>query len=164
MMSSFEVRCPFFDYSLIDFIYSLPPSLRNGPALARAVLTRRAPPLALVPYDHDDRLPHARLYALSALWQRGRSWINRHLGPLFPELLTLYADYEEYLRTDLRAWAEDLLFGPQVLSRDLFDEETVRGLWRRHLSGQELWTIGKIAPLMNIELVLRHFSRFNLEL
>lgn len=162
--SAFEVRCPFFDYGLIDFIYSLPPSIRNGPALTRAVLTRRAPLLALVPYEGDDRLPHAHLYALSALWQRGRSWINRHLGPLFPELLTLYADYEEYLRTDLRAWAEDLLFGPQVLSRDLFDEETVRGLWRRHLSGQELWTIGKIAPLMNIELVLRHFSRFNLEL
>jgi len=28
-------------------------------------------------------------------------------------------------------------------------------LWQRHLSGRELWTIGKIAPLMTVELYLR---------
>lgn len=162
--SAFEVRCPFFDYSLIDFIYSLPSSIRNGPWLSRWVLTRRAPSLALVPYDLDNRLPHAHLHTLSALWQRGISWINRHIAPIFPELFTLYADYEEYLRTDLREWAEDLLFGPQALSRGFFNEEAVRALWRRHLSGQELWTIGKIAPLMNIELMLRHFSQFGLRI
>lgn len=164
--SAFEVRCPFFDYNLIDFIYSLPSSIRiqKGPQLARSVLTKRAPHLALVPYDHDNRLPHARLYTLSALWQRGTNWINRHIAPIFPELLTLYADYEEYLRTDLREWVEELLFSPHALSRSFFDEETVRTLWQRHLSGQELWTIGKIAPLMNIELMLRHFSRFDLRI
>lgn len=58
-------------------------------------------------------------------------------------------------RTDLRAWAEGILFDPRARQRGLFDPDTVRALWERHLRGQKLWTIGKIAPLMTIELVLR---------
>jgi asparagine synthase (glutamine-hydrolysing) len=37
----------------------------------------------------------------------------------------------------------------------LFNPTAVRSLWERHLRGDELWTIGKIAPLMTIELVTR---------
>ena len=37
----------------------------------------------------------------------------------------------------------------------MFDPDEVRRLWERHLRGDELWTIGKVAPLITIELVLR---------
>jgi asparagine synthase (glutamine-hydrolysing) len=68
----------------------------------------------------------------------------------------LYADYEHYLRTDLRRWAEALLFESRTRDRGLFNPAAVQQLWERHLSGRELWTIGKIAPLMTIEQTIRY--------
>jgi asparagine synthase (glutamine-hydrolysing) len=155
--SAIEVRCPYFDYPFVDFMYSLPDGIRTTPALRRAVLTRRLPRLATVPHEKDDRLPHTNplRYHAHALVQRGKSWIHRHGLPVFPPRPRLYADYEEYLRTDLRDWAEAILFDPQTRERGLFDPTAVRALWERHLGGTELWTIGKIAPLITIELVLR---------
>ena len=37
----------------------------------------------------------------------------------------------------------------------LFDPDAVCALWHRHLSGKELWTVGKIAPIISLELTLR---------
>jgi asparagine synthase (glutamine-hydrolysing) len=155
--SAIEVRCPFFDYDFLTFLYSLPEQIRATPALQRAVITRRAPHLARVPCDRDDRLPHANplIRQPHAAIQRVKAVVNRRIAPIFPTRPRLYADYEQYLRADLRAWAESILFAPRTESRGLFDSSTVQALWNRHLSGTELWTIGKIAPLMTIELVLR---------
>jgi asparagine synthase (glutamine-hydrolysing) len=155
--SAIEVRCPYFDYPFVEFMYSLPDRIRTTPALRRAIITRRLPRLATVPHEKDDRLPHANpvRYHLHALRQRAKGWIHRHGLPVFPPRPRLYADYEEYLRTDLRDWAESILFDPTTQERGLFDQCAVRALWDRHVSGSELWTIGKIAPLMTIELVLR---------
>ena len=155
--AAFEVRCPFFDYDFLSFVYSLPEPIRATPALHRAVITRRLPHLARVPHERNDRLPHeSRLLRYShALLQRGKNRIHRHLLPVFPPRPRLYADYEQYLRTDLRAWAEDILFAPRTADRGLFDQTAVRALWARHQRGDELWTIGKIAPLITIELVVR---------
>jgi asparagine synthase (glutamine-hydrolysing) len=155
--SAFEVRCPFFDYDVISFMYSLPEHIRATPELYRAVITRRMPHLAMVPYEKDDRLPHSNplVYHTHATWQRTKHWINQRIAPIFPNRPRLYADYEEYLRTDLRDWAESILFDPRTEERGLFDPHTVRSLWDRHLSAGELWTIGKIAPLITVELVLR---------
>lgn len=63
--------------------------------------------------------------------------------------------YEHYLRTDLRAWSEGILFDGRLNERELFDSTAVRALWERHQRGNELWTIGKIAPLISVELVIR---------
>ena len=41
--SHIEVRCPFFDYDLFDFIYSLPAALRAHRTLYRAVIQRETP-------------------------------------------------------------------------------------------------------------------------
>jgi asparagine synthase (glutamine-hydrolysing) len=156
--SAIDVRCPYFDYDFVDFMYSLPDQIRARPEFRRTLLTRRNPALALVPYDKDDRLPHSNrlIREGDGLIRRGVAWINRRLGTPFPQRPQLYADYEQYLRTDLRAWAEGLLFDRRTLDRGLFDEAAVRSLWARHLAGDQLWTIGKIAPLMTIELVMRH--------
>jgi len=156
--SATEVRCPFFNYELIDFLFALPDSVIADPRYYRSVITQRAPHLAMVPYDHDNRMPHTNpvRHHLHATVQRGRGQFNRKVARIFPEYATLYADYEEYLRTDLREWAESILFDSRTRARGLFDPDAVQALWDRHLSGTELWTIGKIAPLMTIELVLRH--------
>ena len=157
--SAFEVRCPYLDYSLVSFFWTLEDSIRIGPALRRAMLTLRAPHLAMVPYDRDSLLPHSNrlIHGSHAFVQRGKVWFNRHLMAVFvgPKRPWLYADYENYLRAELKDWAEGIRFDRRTQDRGLFDPTAVRALWNRHLAGKELWTIGKIAPLISIELVLR---------
>ena len=122
--SAFEVRCPFFDYALTDFLYSLPEPLRSSAALHREVITQRMPSLALVPYDKDDSLPHTNplIGVGNAALQKAKRGVNKFIAPVFPKQPRLYADYENYLRTDLRAWAENILFDARTTSRGLFDQ------------------------------------------
>jgi asparagine synthase (glutamine-hydrolysing) len=157
--SAIEERCPYFDYDLVDFMYSLPEPIRCGPELQRAIITRRMPRLATIPYEHDDRLPHSNplIYHGFETLQRAKHWTNRKIHPIFLDRPKLYADYENYLRHELRPWAESILFDPHTEARGLFNPKAVRALWERHVRGGELWTIGKIAPLMSIELVQRYF-------
>ena len=157
--SMLEVRCPFFDYDLVSFLYGLPESVFATPALHRAILTRRAPGLAMIPYDKDDLLPHSGPMVRGAhfLVQKAKRAVNKVAGPVFPARPRLYADYENYLRTDLRNWGEGILFDLRSIDRGLFDPVTVRALWDHHQRGHEVATIGKIAPLITIELVLRTY-------
>jgi len=76
---------------------------------------------------------------------------------LYSQRATLYADYEEYLRRDLRAWAENILFDPRTEQRGIFNMAFVRSLIARHMSGREQWTIGKIAPLITFEMMMRKY-------
>jgi len=151
-----DVRCPFFDYELVDFLYGLPHRFRTTPRLRRAVLTRQAPRLAWIPYEKDACLPHGNplIAGASRLVQRGAAWARRR-GLAIHERPRLYADYEGYLRTDLRAWGEELLLGPSLMTGPWFEKNAIARLWRRHLAGDQPWTIGKIAPLMTLELVCR---------
>jgi asparagine synthase (glutamine-hydrolysing) len=84
--------------------------------------------------------------------RRAKRYVRRE-----PPATRLYADYEEYLRTDLRSWIEELLFSRRSLARAWFDPAAVRTLWNRHLNGREPWTIGKIMPIVTIEQVMRLF-------
>jgi asparagine synthase (glutamine-hydrolysing) len=154
--AAMDVRCPYFDYDVIDYVYGLPTSVRLDQRLRWTIMERRMPHLARVPHDRDWRLPmnQSPLRAIHHIGRAAMARINTRL-PWFSLPATLYADYEMYLRTDLREWAEDLLLSPRATDRGLFDPEGVRALWDRHLGGRELWTIGKIAPLMTIELVMR---------
>lgn len=157
--SHFEARFPFTDYALLDFLYSLPADLRGHRRLYRAVIQRETPQLAYIPYDHDDLWPTTRplLRAAHTLGVRLRQRFNRHIAPLFPAYATLYADYENYLRRELRPWTEAILFDSRTVARGFFDPAYVRTLFDRHCSGREPWTIGKLAPLMTYEMMLRRF-------
>ena len=157
--SHIEVRFPFFDYDLFDFLYSLPATLRGHRALYRAVIQREYPRLAYIPYDHDEFLPttHSVVRIAHAAGVKLQRRINRHMGKLFPKRYTLYADYENYLRKELRDWAEDILFDPRTTERGIFNSDFLHTLMNRHLSGLEEWTIGKIAPVMTYEMMLRRF-------
>jgi asparagine synthase (glutamine-hydrolysing) len=74
---------------------------------------------------------------------------------VFKERSTLYVDYENYLRGELRDWAENMLYDQRTVERGLFNPSFVRTLMNRHMSGAEEWTIGKIAPIMTYEMMLR---------
>jgi asparagine synthase (glutamine-hydrolysing) len=157
--SSMEVRYPFLDYELFDFVSGLRPEIRfgYGDRLYREVLNRGVPELTMIPLDKDERLLTNRrlLRALHASGQRLKSAVNHHVMPIFAKRATLYADYEQYLRTDLKAWGESILFDKRTQDRGIFDPQFLRSLWERHQSGQEVHTIGKIAPMMSYELLLR---------
>jgi len=150
-----EARAPFKDEALGSFFFALPEDVRRSPWMIRAVLHGRSPVLAAISYEKDGLPPHPSqmirrahrgVRRASGAWQRLRGF-----GPR----TRLYADYEHYLRTDLRAWAEELLLGDRTRVRGWFDRAAVEALWERHVSGRELWTVGKIMPLITIEQVMR---------
>jgi asparagine synthase (glutamine-hydrolysing) len=157
--SHLEQRFPFYDYRYFEFIHALPPEMLFKRKLRRAVILSLMPSLAHVPYDKDDLpITGSEASRLTAkLVYKGKSFVHRHVAPVFPEYATLYADYENWLRNELRAWGEGILLGERTLQRDIFEPEFLRSLWRRHQSGLELHTIGKIAPLMTFEMMLRRF-------
>jgi asparagine synthase (glutamine-hydrolysing) len=157
--SHIEVRFPFFDYDLFDWLYSLPAQVRANKFLFRTIIRRETPRLARIPNNHDEFLPTTQplVRGMHALAIKLKRRFNRHLWPIFPELYTLYADYESYLCGELRDWAEDILFDRRTVERGIFNPAFLRTLMDRHLSGLEEWTIGKIAPVMTYEMMLRRF-------
>ncbi len=150
--SHVEFRFPFWDYQLIDFIFSLPPALRANQILYRHIITQRTPKLARIPYDKQEFLPTVQqpLHDLHTLSIR----LRRRLK-LLPTRPWLYADYENYLRTDLRSWAENILFAPRTQERGIFNGAYVQSLFNRHLAGKEAPMLGKIAPLITFEMMMR---------
>jgi len=150
--SALEVRFPFWDYELIDFIYSLPPHIRRDQWMYRTIITRRLPRLAHIPYDKQEYLPTVEpvRYNLHKIAVRTLKWLK-----LFPVHTQLYADYENYLRYELRDWAEGILFDPRTAQRGIFNMDFVRSLMNRHLAKHEAWVLGKISPLITFEMAMR---------
>ncbi len=155
--SHIEVRFPFFDYELFEFLYSIPASVRGHKKLYRTLIQRETPRLAYIPYDQDEFLPTTRplVRETHAMAVKLKRRFNRHVRPIFIEHDTLYADYENYLRGELREWAENILYDPRLAGRGIFNPAFVRSLMNRHLLGLEPWTIGKIAPIITYEMMLR---------
>lgn len=155
----FEQRFPFRDDAYISFMFSLPPEYTNYRRLRRALILKYLPRLASIPYDKDDMpITNSQLRQMSArLQKKGKSLINRAVAPVFAQSTTLYADYENWLRGELRPWGEALLLDERTLNRGLFNPDFVRSIWARHLSGHELHTIGKVAPIMTLEMLLRKY-------
>ena len=154
-----EVRYPFFDYDLLEFLYSLPVEIRGHKRLYRAVIQKEIPDYVWVPDTSDSIFPSTSnfLREVHSLSNKFKKKINQYTFKIFPEPFTLYADYENYLRYDLRQWAENILYSPQLKERGVFNPEFVKTLLMRHLSGNEEWTIGKIAPIITYEMMLRKY-------
>jgi asparagine synthase (glutamine-hydrolysing) len=157
--SHIEYRFPYFDLELMSFCYGLPFELGYDRRLQRAIIAREMPALACIP-DASDELSITNRYqrrTIAYMKKKLKSGFHQYVAPIFPPRPTLYADYEEWLRTDLRPWAEGILFDERTLERGIFRPEALHSLMDRHLSGQEEWTIGKIAPIITFEMMLREF-------
>lgn len=154
-----EQRFPFYDYKYFEFVHSLPPSYLFNRKLRRAVITKMKPALAHVPCDKDN-LPvtsQGLLRLRKKFVNKSKSNINRYVAPIFPEASILNADYETWLRGDLREWGENILLGDRTLNRGIFNPQFLQSLWNRHQSGLEVNIIGKVAPIMTYEMLLRRF-------
>jgi asparagine synthase (glutamine-hydrolysing) len=95
---------------------------------------------------------------VAKLFKEVRRQATRFVAPHSVERTSLYADYEGWLRTDLRSWAESILFDERTQDRGIFRREALVSLWARHMTGNELWTIGKIASIITFEMMLRSFN------
>lgn len=156
--SHFENRLPYYDYSLVELSARLPYEWRYRRGMKWRFLQRFAPAFTLIPHDKDLRLPtHSRvLRRLHRLIERNTRAIRRLAGSP-PVNRTLHTDFETDLRGPLRPWAESILLDDRTLSRGIFNPATIRSLLARHMSGKEVHTIGKLAPIMTYELMLRRF-------
>lgn len=157
--SHIEYRFPYFDLELRSFCYGLPFELGNERRLQKAIIAREMVALARIPYAADE-LPltnHNHRRTIVRIKNMLRRRFHQYVAPIFPARPALYADYEEWLRTDLRSWAEGILFDERTLARGIFRPEALRSLMDRHSYGQEEWTIGKIAPIITFEMMLREF-------
>jgi len=155
--SHLGMRYPFCDQKYVEFRYSLPPEFRYDRRLRRAVLTQESPRLSLVPYARDGLLPTTfrPIRLAHALIYRLQNRFNKHIYPLFAQRAKEFDDWDHWLRTDLRDWAECILFDKRTLERGIFDPRFLRSLWERHQLGKELWTVGKLATVMTLEMMLR---------
>ncbi|MCB9118279.1 MAG: hypothetical protein H6640_00965 [Caldilineaceae bacterium] len=157
--AALEVGLPFLDPDLMDFVCRLPIAYRKGRRLSRAVLQRLSFPLSQIPYDHDEQLPTniTALRVAHHFFARLRRRTQRLLGMEGSNRAMLHSDYETWLRTDLRDWGESILFDRRTEERGLFNPTFLRSLWNRFQQGKEVSIIGKIAPIMSYELMLREF-------
>jgi len=154
-----EQRYPFYDYRYFEFIHSIPPSYLFDRKLRRAVIRKLNPNLARIPYDKDN-LPITQGFSRygSKLIEKSKTNINRYVGKIFPEFTTLNADYETWLRNDLIQWGKDIILGEESLNRGIFNPDFLKSIWQRQISGLEVNMIGKVAPIMTFEMLMRKFS------
>jgi len=131
----------------------MPPEYRLHDRLYLDVINREIPAVTWVPRSTDGRLLVNRRFIRQAhgLWQAVRQRVTREHHRIIHE------DPEGWLRRDLRDWAEELLFDPRTLARGIFSPVFLRSIFERHMSGHEMHTIGKIAPIMTYEMMLRRF-------
>jgi asparagine synthase (glutamine-hydrolysing) len=157
--AAFEQRFPFYDYDYFKFVYALPPEMLFKRRLRRGVILDRLKHLSKIPYDKDN-LPitnNTISHMVAKVNNATKSYFNRHIAQVFPEHPTLYADYENWLRGELRGWGEEILLGERSMSRGIFNPQFLKSLWNRHQSGLEVNMIGKVAPIMTYEMLMRKF-------
>lgn len=115
MAVSLESRAPFLNHTLIEYVFSLSPTLKCrgniGKVILRELLASRVP---------------------RQLWDRPKSGFSMPIA--------------EWLRTDLKSWAADLLEGETFTSSAYFNVPVIRRIWRQHRDGKidahnRLWNI-----------------------
>jgi asparagine synthase (glutamine-hydrolysing) len=156
--SHIENRLPYYDYSLVELGGHLRPEWRPHRAMKWRYLQRFAPRFALIPHDKDLRLPteNVLLRRLHSLYVRSSRALREAVGRPIADR-TLHTDFESDLRGVLKDWAESIVLDERTLSRGIFSPEALRSMFDRHMSGNEVHTIGKLAPIMTYEMVLRRF-------
>lgn len=121
MAVSLETRVPMLDHQVVEFALRLP--------------------LACKLRETDGKT--VTKWAL-------RQVLYRHVPPQIIERPKrgFAVPLAQWLRDDLRDWAEDLLDEQRLRSQGYFDAKLVRDLWAQHLKGQRNWQAPLWAILM----------------
>jgi hypothetical protein len=153
--------CPlFYDNDLIDFVQTVPHSMRWGKGSIYAqVLPRVAPELARLPLTttlglslNADRRQVARRKEARRRWRQWYRRVDRLTRGLLPPVRTpsLYAHYGSWFRHELRDWAESILLDARTLDRDYWNITTLKRMVRDHAQGRPM--AKQLAALLSFEL------------
>ena len=154
----------FYDNDVVDFAQTIPPSLRWGEnALYRQVVLRVAPELAKIPATTTNGLPldtthkqMARRKSQRRILRRWRRRLNKiSLGLIPPMRTRFYADYNRWLRRELRGWAESVLLDARTLKKDYWNASAITRLMEDHLRGNKRGIerlASKLTALISLEL------------
>jgi asparagine synthetase B (glutamine-hydrolysing) len=151
-----ETRHPFLNRPLMMRIWSLPRAVRWAGLAHRYIITRNAPALADVPYEHDGlplRYPFTRGDEWRLAWKRARRRITDRLGQPYRRVPNYR--YADWLRGPLRPLLTDVLLDPAATTRPYFKPGAVQKLYHEHIAGQDHTT--KLAALLALELTVRMF-------
>ncbi len=110
MAASLEARVPLLDHRVVEFAASLPTSMKLGP-------------------DGKGKLPV-------------RAVLSRYVPPNLFERpkMGFSIPLEQWLRSDLRDWCEELL-NPEILhGQGYMDADMVARMWREYVNGQGNWS------------------------
>jgi asparagine synthase (glutamine-hydrolysing) len=157
-----EFRPLYLDNDLIDFVETVPPSMRWGEgSLYRQVLLHAAPELAQVPLTTTLGLPldasHRQIERkrkLRTYWRRWRGKASRHSAGLIPPLkrTSAYVDYDGWFKHELRSWAKSILLDARTLERGYWNPSAVERLMQDHLQGRGRRLTYKLTALITFEL------------
>lgn len=152
------VRTPLADKDFVEFVLTLPPGLRQDRTFYFSAFSRAFPELAKIPYEGTG-LPLVECFReLRIRADRQIRWRLRAAGLKWvPEQKHKpFTDYDGWLRTVLRPWAESILLDRRTLDRGYFRPETIRSLVEQHMQGQANYS-GKLGALITLELWHRQF-------
>ncbi|SDT59630.1 asparagine synthase-related protein [Bradyrhizobium canariense] len=135
-------RMPFYDNRLIEFVYSLPDTLRYGSRIYRRMLLSRFPEYfgsipwqkTGVPIGYPDKLTKLIHYG-----KRVRRKLSVLTGGLVanPYHLHGFSDYDEWIRNEpARSFFDKLFSNPEALYPAYLPRETVKSCWDNHLAGK----------------------------
>jgi asparagine synthase (glutamine-hydrolysing) len=155
-------RPVFLDNDLVDFARSIPHSMRWGDgSLYKRIVLSRAPKLAGIPLTTTNGMPlHvnccqiARRERLRKNWRRLQHRLIRATRGLLPlsQRTGFYADYDRWLRRELKGWAASILLDPRTLSREYWRVSEIVRLMEDHSRGKRRKGARKIMSIISFEL------------
>ncbi len=150
-------RMPMFDHRWLDIVTNIPAHIRARYDIYFAIFQKYWPDLLRVPLDHDGiRVPctpnRYRRY-VPVLYHR---FIQKHRLPKVFDNYHPIATLPDWLRNQLRASAEEILFDRQTLKREWWDSEALTKVWNEHQAGIANHT-NALITLLTFELFTREF-------
>jgi len=151
------VRLPYADNDLVEFSLQIPPGLRLGRDLMVNAFIQTLPEYAQIPLTSSglplmegarDVIDRAKRVIKWHLRHRG---IDRLAGPDHKH----YKNYDEWFRTMMRPWVEDVLLAQTCLNRGYFRPNFVKALVREHMEGANHAV--QLGALLSLELWHREF-------
>jgi len=143
-----EIRSPFFDNNLIDFIITLPPSKRMYRQLYIRAFLRFFPELSKIPWEKTG-LP---IYASSTFAKMTLCLVKKHLNKKIKELnkkliqvrhfrgqsIGLFTKYAQWSRENenLISFIRRTLLDGKAYSRSILNIKTVERILEEHIRGK----------------------------
>ncbi|MCG7847968.1 MAG: asparagine synthetase B [ANME-2 cluster archaeon] len=160
MRSKVETRFPFYDNDVIDFILTVPPTLRLNEYIYVKTIINLFPHLSSVPCQKNG-LPLTASNLQSKIHNKisgVKRRINRTTGKTIFEGSKNFADYDNWMRDNkkLREYLLSILLDERTLMRPYFNTKCIKDILDLHMSGKKNYS-ELIGRLLTFELWHRQF-------